>query len=315
MRISATVCTGVLALLYALSGCERCSPDGAYCVQEMTVGEMHEYCFFHQEHHFMSLIVDSAGAVAIRPHPGVDVNGWGLTWYPQAFLPPGSLNGALVNGVDAANDGICVFLSGNIAADIGEEAGTWALAMRFSDDRELKQVVGTGEYAVALAAALSAETGDLNLGRIASNFLDDVPLLGGGEGDTGDMAQADVSGGTPPAYDFAFTWIPPDQPSHYPADTTDTLSIHVLGQYNIVDTAAMGYAPIEAAYKPSLKLVWTSVEPGAGLTFGAAYDLVYRQDFAADNVGITPLIRVGNTRTSFHFDVEFASTPPAGDGA
>jgi len=140
-------------------------------------------------------------------------------------------------------------------------------------------------------------------------------LIGDGTGDTGDMAQADVSGGSTPSYDFQFTWIPPDQPAHYPGDTTDRLSIHVIGRHNVVDTAATGYEPIQAAYKPSMKVVLTSTESGAGLTFGAAYDLNYRQDYTADNVGITPLIRVGNPRTTFHFQVEFESTPLPGDGS
>jgi len=149
---------------------------------------------------------------------------------------------------------------------------------------------------------MSESTGDLNLYKIASNYLDDVPLLSGGVGDTGDMTQADVVG-----EGFSFSWVPPDQPAHFPSDETDMLSIDVLGAYNNVDTAAMGYAPISPAFKPSLKVVLTSLEGNSGMRFGGFYDWAERQNFWSDNVGITPFISKTSTKTAFYFDVQFES--------
>jgi hypothetical protein len=297
------------------SGCRRCSPDSEYCISRVLVDGKTEHSFYHQGHHFMTLIAAPTGSVAVRPHPGVDPNGWGTTWYPQAFLPPGELTHASVNGVEPENDGIHVALSGQVSKGPTATYGEWSLSMLFSDDRELKEIIGTGAYTVTLDGMLTAETGDLNLYKIASNYLDNVPLLGDGVGDTGDMASADVMGGSAEPYDFQFTWIPPDQPAHYPGDTTDRLFIEVAGQYNHVDTAAQGYEPIQPAYKPSLTVALSSWEAGAGVTFGAQYDVSHSQEFWMDNVGITPLIRVGNTRTEFEFDVEFESAVLPGDGS
>jgi len=42
-----------------------------------------------------------------------------------------------------------------------------------------KKTYGSGTYSINLAGALSASTGDLNLYKLASNYLVDVPLLDG----------------------------------------------------------------------------------------------------------------------------------------
>lgn len=293
--------------LFSLA-CRGCEPaDTAYQVREKQTENNYEYQFFHEDHHFMTLLESPDGAVAFRPHPGTDVNGWGSTWYVNAFLPPGELHGGRVDTVEASDAGIVAVLSGTVSRGAAAAYGTWSFEMTFTDDRAAKSIEGTGHYMVSLTGTLTPETGDLNLGRIASNYLTDVPLLGGGTGDTGDMTTVDVVGGNAPSYDFQFAWSPPDQPAHYPNDTTDRLSVHVSGAHNLVDTAAMGYAPIAAAYKPSLHVVLASEEAGADLTFGAAYDLARAQDFWEDNVGITPLIRVGNPGMAFQFTVGFGS--------
>lgn len=295
--------------------CRGCEPnEAAYQVREQQAEHNYEYRFYHEGHHFMTLLKSPDGAVAFRPHPGTDVNGWGSTWYANAFLPPGELCGGRVDTIEATEAGIVAALSGTVSRGTGVTYGTWSLEMTFTDDRTSKTIEGSGTYTVSLTGTLSPDTGDLNLGKIASNYLTEVPLLGGGTGDTGDMNHVDVLGGEAPAYDFQFTWSPPVQIDYYPGDTTDRLSIHVSGDHNIVDTAAMGYAPIAAAYKPSLHVTLASKEPGVGLTFGAAYALALAQDFWEDNVGVTPLIRVGNPRAAFQFDLNFSSAALPGDG-
>ena len=87
----------------------------------------------------------------------------------------------------------------------------------------------------------------------------------------------------------------------------DSLSINVIGDYNIVDTAAQGLLPIAAAYKPSMKVVLNSKRSGISMIFGAWYTVENSTDFAADNVGITPLILQNSEDRNFDFDVVFES--------
>jgi hypothetical protein len=164
----------------------------------------------------------------------------------------------------------------------------------YEHDSTGRIVHGQGVYTVTLAGQLSEATGDLNLYKIASNYLEEVPLLSGGVGDTGDMAQAEVVGDS-----FSYAWAPPNQPAHFPADQNDMLSINVTGAFNEIDTAAIGYSPILPAFKPSLKVILTSQEANAGLRFGGYYNLAERQNFWSDNVGITPLISKASTKTAF----------------
>jgi hypothetical protein len=114
--------------------------------------------------------------------------------------------------------------------------------------------------------------------------------------------------------DFQFSWNPPLQPSHYPTDETDSLSVNAVGRLNTVDTAAQGLAPIQPAYKPGVKVVLTSGQPGAPMTFGGQYTVSAAKDSKADNVGITPLILKKSTLTTYTFGVTFTSTPVSQDG-
>lgn len=290
--------------------------SGAYSLQVVAVGDGHEYRFYHRDHHFLTMLLDASGAVALRPHPGVDVNGWGSTWYPQPFLPGAVLSQTTVDQVEATVEGIQVALSGRVCRGVSQSYGTWSSRMTFTHAPDLKSLSGSGTYAITLDGPVSPSAGgDLNLFKVASNYLRDVPLLGGGRGDTGDMTRAEVVGGAATSCDFQFLWTPPEQPGFYPAETTDRLAVNVTGCYNRVDTAAQGYAPIAAARKPSLKVVLASRNPGAGLTFGAGYDLAQSQVFYADNVGITPLVRAGTPGTAFVFDVEFESVALPDDGS
>lgn len=276
-------------------------PEQPYSV-EIVITDTVEYRFKHRSHHFMTLI-DEEGTFNFRPHPGCDVNGWGTSWYAQPFLPGAKLQHTNIQSVTADSAGIHVFATGKVSRGTSATYGDWGFIIHFVYAPAAKQITATGEYTVTLSAPLSNATGDLNLYRIASNYLDDVPLLSGGTGDTGDMATAIITGDN-----FTFTWVPPQQPSHFPTDQTGSLSVNVLGQFNQVDTARMGYAPIAPAFKPGLKVVLLSRQPNAGMTFGAIYTLADSQKFWTDNVGITPLILKTSAQTAFHFDVLFESS-------
>lgn len=298
----------ILAILLSVYNNLLFAQDTAsYSVEQIDVNGTTEYRFKFDSHHFMTLIDDN-GTFNLRPHPGCDVNGWGSSWYAQPFLPGAVLSYTVVNPIPEPNPtGIHVIAFGKVSRGSSSSYGTWGSVYDFGYDPMNKTITGTGVYTIALnTIALNGEldytTGDLNLFKIASNYLDDVPLLTGGVGDTGDMEAADVTGDN-----FNFIWIPPDQPSHFPGDATDALSIDVLGKFNNVDTAAMGYEPIAPAFKPSLEVILISQEPDVGITFGGIYTLAYSQTFWADNVGVTPLIKKSSTETVFQFDVEFQS--------
>ena len=312
-RLQRGVIAAVSTLLFlagaaSVTGC-TVTPDG-YAVSSLQTGAGLEYRFKLIENgktrHFGTLIV-SNGAVAFRPHPGVDPNGWGSTWYPQPFMAGAVLGHSAVDSINAMSDGIDVHLSGDVSSGASSTYGAWTLAMSFTYDWATKTVTGEGAMSIALDDVIDNTTGDLNLYKIASNYLDDVPLLGGGTGDTGDMEYAAVV-----ANGFNFDWYPPLQPAHFPADLTDSLSIDAKGQFNEVDSTAQGHADIDAAYKPSLKVVLDT--DASVLTFGGFYDTAVAQDFWEDNVGITPLLRTGTPGTSFDLEVEFESQALPGDG-
>jgi len=273
----------------------------SYSVEQVIVGGATEYRFKLNNHHFGTLI-DQGGTFAFRPHPGCDINGWASTWYAQPFLPGAELKHTTIGAANADSNGIHVSASGMVSRGISDTYGTWSSVIDFIYNPAGQVITGTGQYTITLAGPLTNTTGDLNLYRIASNYLDNVPLLSGGIGDTGDMKKANVV-----RNGFGFIWVPPDQPSHFPTDKTDFLSINVVGQFNNVDTKAMGYAPIAPAFKPSLKVILTSQQANAGIMFGGIYDLAESQCFWCDNVGITPLISKTSSDIEFRFDVVLES--------
>lgn len=255
--------------------------------------------FYYQgKQHFLSLIQQN-GSLAIRPHPGIDVNGWGSTLYLQPFLPGATLKGTQMKTPIVGKNSIEVKASGTISRNTAATYGVWSADVVFQYNPTAKRVVGTGTYSMNLQGALSASTGDLNVCKIASNYLHNVPLRNGTTGDTGDMQIANVVEDSK-----TFSWTPPAQPSFFPQDLTNRLSIDVVGQRNIVDTGAQGYQRIKIAYKPSLKLVLT----GPSMIFGGIYNTAESQQYWSDNVGITPLVLHTATQTHFTFSTTFVST-------
>ncbi|MCB8977859.1 MAG: hypothetical protein H6657_10585 [Ardenticatenaceae bacterium] len=268
-----------------------------------------EYRLFCGKQHFLSVITQN-GTFNLRPHPGEDINGWGSSLYLQPFFPNASLKHTTAPTITVTGNNIQIQAEGFVSLNADETYGSWLVSLALSCQPYNKQVSGSGIYQISLDG-LMAPHGDLNLYRIASNYLIDVPLLSGGNGNTGDMATVWY------AYDGSANhqWTPTlINNAHFPNDEADQLMVEVEGACNEVDTAAQGYAPIVAAAKPSLKLTLTSQNPDAGVRFGAFYDTSKSQDFWEDNVGITPLVNVNSPNTDFAFNVEFMSTSVISDG-
>lgn len=300
-----------LPLLGAAGGCG--GEESPYSVERKKSSEGMESQVRLNGQHFLSLI-EKPGMVVVRPHPGTDPNGWGTSLYAQPFLSNTQPAGANLDFAVALEEGVQVGLSGSVPRQ-GGTYGVWSLELLFAYDIAAKKVTATGSYNIKLAGPLSGPAADLNLVRIASNYLTNVPLLSGGVGDTGDMQRADVVG-----QGFSFSWVPDRDKNHAPTDESPSLSIDVIGDYNRVDTAAQKFFPIAAAYKPSVKIVLADPTKKTGLGFAASYDTSFdskyglpkSQLFFEDNVGIHAQAHKNSALTTFALTFSFESVTSAG---
>lgn len=251
----------------------------AYWTRTDTIATNIEHKFFLYEHHFMT-IIDCNGTLNFRPHPGTDENGWGSSWYAQPFLSGAALEHTNIESVSADSTGINVLATGLVSASFGT-FGEWNCDYSFNYNSDEKEITGSGEYSITLDDSLTADSGDLSLYKIASNYMIDVPLLDPPySGNTGDMDSIFVEVDN---HNFPIIWRATDG-NHFPNDFCDSLSMDVSGNYNNVDTEAQGYEPIEAAYKPSLKVVLVSQQTDIEMIFGAVYANEDSTCFECDNV-------------------------------
>jgi hypothetical protein len=285
-----------------------------YAVTQRYSGGTTEYQCYLNGHHFLSLI-SADGTFDLRPHPGVDRNGWGSSLYLQPFLSVSdvTLGHTVINNVVATPTGIEISAGGGVSAANQTTYGTWSSALSFSYDPTNKAVAGNGSYAITLPGPLSAATGDLNLYKLASNLLTNVPVLSGGTTNTGDMSVPLIYGSNS-IRQIVLPWDPSSQPAHCPPDDFDWQSVTVIGNYNQADTAAQGKCPIQAAYKPTLTVDLTSHQPGLPFRLCAFYTVAEAQNFAADNIGINAIIKNLTAVTDYLFDVAFRSTALPQDG-
>ena len=275
-----------------------------------------------ENHHFMSIITQDAngGIFAIRPHPDGEQNdnAWGSTLYLQPFLPGATLKNTIVNvpvvdnEADGFVNGITISASGKVCRGANETFGDWNFSVKieyvFGENGGRIESVRAGRFSITLDDLLTAAGGDLNLLKLASNYLHNVPLLNGTIGDTGDMSEARISFNDR----LKRIWVPP-QGTTYPGDLTNILTLDVRGNYNQVDTLAQGHTfRIKPAYKPNMRIRierLTSDEVRSKMILGTAYDESQSQNFAEDNVAILPLILASAPEKRFNFDITFKSTP------
>jgi hypothetical protein len=210
---------------------------------------------YADDFHFGVLARDPSGRLFFRVHPGVaDPDGWGTTWYLGPFLASGEPTDGSINALSVSSAGISARMAGPVKAAANGSYGTWAFDLRVSYDPAAQRVAGSGTLSVRMPGALAAADADLNLSRIASNYLHGVPLQTGGVGDTGDMIRA-VTQYRHRAADWMTTWVPDEQPGHFPTDAAPQLSITVVGQVNTVDEVALGSKEhINVARKPTFGL-------------------------------------------------------------
>ena len=277
-------------------------------------GPPHEHRLYRHGFHFASIIDDGNGTFAIRPRAGVDRNGFGSTLYLSPFIAGAELKGAVTATPSAEAGGIRVAASGEVSkgpATNGLDHGAWDVSLRFQYDPGAKTVVATGTYSVALSAPIAQAGGDLNLYRLASNYLRDVPKIGGGTGDTGDLGKvvyASENGGP-------LEWIPTSGP-HFPSDESRDLEIDARPAFYDVDNLGLhlGYCPIQAAHKPGLAVRLHTVQTDRPMKAGFYYETSQALQYFSDNVGVTPIIGAASPHQQFDYTVTLESTVLPGDG-
>jgi hypothetical protein len=286
-----------------------------------------EYRVRYKNKHFLTFIQNSdTKAFVIRPGPGDDKNRWGSTLYFSPFSQYSQPGEAKIEKIIADSNGVNVDVFGAIPK--GKNYGGWAASLTFTYDPNEKQIKGTGTYSISLGEGYRVNNEDLNLFRIASNYLEDVKLLNGKTGDTGDMEKVEYRYGwdvdfptiTPDGEEEpetpAHVWIPDSlNPGHFPTDESYRLFVNVIGNLNNVDANSLGFKPIQPAYKPNLGVELISHNTrDDGISFGAWYSYFLNQDPFAYNVGITPLILKPIKTLNYVFDVNFTSTALLEDG-
>jgi hypothetical protein len=282
---------------------------GGYFVVYESDGGIFQHKIFLDEgfqcHHFMT-VLDDAQIYALRFHPGDDENGWGTTIYLCPFLD--SEPGPADVIVDVQYDAVRIQSSGLVRQLDGSANGTWSCDIVYSYLPQQKIISGNGTYSVRLEMSPYEKGENVNVYRIASNYLDDVNLLDGTIGDTGDMEEVSVDLGY-----TSFIWDIEGLPSHFPWDFTDDLDVFVKGRYNIVDAIEMGADGfVKAAYKPSLQVRLIDQSGKKQMTFGAMWDSE-ANSFEFDNVGITPLFPYTITTRDYDFDLSIMAEALADD--
>jgi len=308
-------------VVLAALGCAACAQaqqgaagEATYSVTQFrppeTTGVLEHRCWL-VDRHFLTLI-EQQGQCIIRTHPGTDPNGWGTSLYLQPFVAGQEIAGGKVEAVEATDTGIRIQFGGSIPAPGGGSEASFTTSLAVSLDPEAKQISGEGEYHVRVTKTADL-AGDLNLYRLASNYLQNVPLKGGGKGDTGDMHEVSVEGDG-----GALEWTPPLD-DRFPQELYSTIRVAMSGGHNVVDSVAQGFDEVEPAYKPSFTVSLTDVGGARSMQSGAMYDtsvdpernLPRSQLYWADNVGVVVLIQKGRVTEQHDFAVSLSSEAEA----
>jgi hypothetical protein len=301
-----------------------------HVVPEAAYGNDHEIHLMCGATHFASVVITNASvggtfSAVLRSRPGADINGWGPGHHLAAFLAGSDAAGPIkpVAAATASVDGISVTVSGSVNK-AGGTYGTWNTTMLLVFDQAGKAIGGTGSYQVNLAGSLASAGADLNLGRMASNYLTSVPLQCGGTGNSGDTSQVQIErvGLSTAVWDWA------TYPSTCPSDASTNMTIDAVGNCNDVDTKAMGLTDptIVSVYKPGYSLNFESLSGTPLMIFCGTYTKgvtdnrcpgidVSRCPFD-DNLGMEHIVKQGTeTGTSLSFKLTSRSYAMPGDGA
>jgi hypothetical protein len=267
----------------------------AYTVQQLTDAQgILEYQLFSDGYQFGTVEQTPQGGIGFRGHPDQsDPNGWGSTAWENVFIAgqgSGTIGGQ-VNSAVAGSSGIQISTGGNVPSAAGT-VGTWTWNSLITYDASQQKVMLNGTTTVALTSALS---GDMNIGSIASNYLYDYPLNGGGMGNTGDMKSVTFAYG-PDSYIRKNQWTPvPGLTGTSPTDASYDVTLTDWGQINQSD-------PILATVsKPTVQRELVSTNPTTRMIVCCNWDST-AVGYWYDNIADEQIVRPQNTTaTDFVF--------------
>lgn len=304
--------------------------SNGYTIETVVAGQNIEHRLKRDDFHFQSLIKTDGTrsyhetfeehgitkyakhGLIVRPHPDQgQPDGWGSSDYINSFIVGGDAEAGTFTDLIATSAGIYIRAFGNIIKDaLGGSFGIWETSRKVSYDAASHVISGIGTQKVNLDDVLQNVSGDLNVYRIATNRLVDVPLTNGGIGNTGDVHSVN--------YQFAVganlpggTWLP-ESNSHFPGEHSVSLAVDLIGMTNSVDTAAMNDEAIAVARKPGYSYQLTDRAGQTVISFGGFFDSSKAMDPYADNAAVIALVRpewAGSTK-DFVFEVNTRAIVP-----
>lgn len=254
---------------------------------------------------FATLLKNPAGGLIVRPRPSrIDPNGWGASIYCSPFLSGSGSDssGTTALSVKAEHGIIIVSASGFLSSAVGR-VGEWQLDMNISYQPNTCNVVGTASLQMKLDDPMTTLGGDLNAVRLSSNITTNVPLDGGGTGNSGDSRGAqwmiDMATGNRHVDGFDFPgWGHRYYPDgHYPEEAGKQVEIVLLGNVNRV--AEDGPT---SKTTPNIRLNLKSEH--SNIRVGAQHDASTASRFEEDNFAVTPYIHRGDSKST-QVDIEY----------
>lgn len=256
--------------------------------------------------HFGSLLETPQGTVSFRGRPDrEDADGFGSTEQINLFIagPGVDATGGHLDLVESLGNGIHVNAGGTIAAANGG-AGQWSWTSLITYDPAAQRIALQGQIHVGLNAA---QSGDLNLGRISSNFLYQHSLTTGGTGNTGDMSSMAFDyGPDSPIRTIAFTPAP-GMEATFPGENSSQVTVKVIGEVNLSDPLKL------AIRKPTVEKTVHALDPNIKLIAGGSWDPL-ANGFKDDNAAGHHILKLaGLPGTSFDFELNTVWSVPAID--
>jgi len=306
------------------SGGRGLSNSETYSVTTVIAERNVEHRLYRNGSHFASLIatdavldyhqtfIDSDGktkyakhGLIFRPRPDVNLpDTWGLSEYLNSFLAGGDAEAGRFQNIVATKAGIFFRAAGEVIRDaVRTSAGVWSAFRNVTFDPDQYVVKSSGTHEVRLNNWAGTQSGDLNINRIASNKLVNVPLTNGGSGNTGDTHSVKIArapaDGLPEE-----TWYPENGNKYFPEKTT-AVSVDMIGMTNSVDTRRMGQQPINVVRKPGYQLLVENRDASSILTLYTGYNESDARDPYADNIGVSALVTSANAgqQNTFRFNV------------
>lgn len=276
-----------------------------YTVQKVLADGATDFRMYYKTWQFGSVAYKNGlAAIRLRNETTTLPPGWGATNYSEPSFPDGVMKGVKISKPIARKDGIRVKISGSLYNG-QKRVGTFSGSYLFRYHSFAKKASGAGLYSIRLSKPLNVLGLDMTVGKTEGSRMPKVPLLSGGIGLAGDIKQINVD-----TDQGSFTWDMDANPQYYTGEFTNRMSIEAVGQYNQVDTAAQGYAPINPVLTPTIKTTYTSRSPGLPIIFGGVFDITKSDKFWEDSVGAGMIILKSSTAKKFVFDTTWEATEP-----